>query len=279
MTIQWFPGHMAKAKREILKQLKQIHLIVEIIDARIPFSSRNPLVDEFCQHKPRLIVLSKSDLADPKKTQQWLSYFKEKLNCYSIAINTHQKKDIGKVTRLCQSIMTDRVKLKKFQTSALMIVGIPNVGKSAFINQLAKRKIAKVENRPAVTQRQQWIPIGNRLTLLDTPGILWPSFESDSIGWRLSATGAIKKHIFSATHIVQHLTTYLSKFYPNWLSTGYSIDTPPTANDHIIQLIGQKRGCLLPGGAINEEKVLDIILQDFRSGRLGTITLETAPLD
>src|SRR5690554_6154414 len=218
MVIQWFPGHMAKARREVQEKLKLVDIIFELIDARLPLSSRNPMIDEVINQKPRLLILNKSDMADESETVKWLNYFSER-GITAIAINSLDGKGMQKVTKAAQEILAEkwqRMKAKGMKPRAIraMIVGIPNVGKSTLINRLAKKNIAKTGNTPGVTRAQQWIKVGKELELLDTPGILWPKFEDQEVGLKLALTGAIKDTIINMEDLAIYGLKFLSLHYP-----------------------------------------------------------------
>lgn len=278
MVIQWFPGHMAKARREIEERLKLVDFIIELVDARAPFSSQNPMLQEILKDKPKMIVLMKSDLADPRETEKWLHYFEEK-NIYSVPVNIKNKADIANVIQTGK--LLGQSKLQQLAAKGInprraraMIIGIPNVGKSTLINQLANRKIAKTGDRPGVTKHQLWIKVKNEFDLLDTPGILWPKFEDQNVGYRLAALGTIKDHLVSMQDIVAHVIVYLQEHYPSMLEDRYDISPDMDDMWDIFERIGKKRGALESGGQVNFDKVSDIVIKDLRSGRLGRISLE-----
>ncbi|UCZ51742.1 ribosome biogenesis GTPase YlqF [Bacillus shivajii] len=279
MTIQWYPGHMAKARREATEKIKLIDVVIELLDARIPLSSRNPVIDEIAGEKPRLIILNKSDLADPAKTDQWISYFENE--GHSVVVVDSQKgkgiKSISEKVQLLAKPITDKMIAKGMNPRAIraLILGIPNVGKSTLINRLANKKIAKIGDKPGVTKAQQWIKVGKEMELLDTPGILWPKFEDQAVGYRLALTGAIKEEIFDFQDTTVFLLRYLSKEYPRKLEERYGITHIPEDIVDLFDVIGKKRGCLVSGGHIDYDRVSEIVFRDFRTGKLGTITLET----
>lgn len=278
MSIQWFPGHMAKARREVEEKLKLIDIIIEIVDARIPLSSRNPIIDELSEKKPRLILLNKVDLADPKITDKWRNYFLEK-DLEVLVINAQSGDGIDRISTIVQKLakpITDKMKAKGMNPRPIrtLILGIPNVGKSTVINRLAKRKIAKIGDKPGITKRQQWIKVGKEMELLDTPGILWPKFEDQAVGYRLALTGAIKEELLDFQDITVFLIRYLSSHYPEKLKERYGLNE---ISDDIVQIfdhIGKKRGCLMSGGMIDYDRVAEIIFREFRTGKLGKISLE-----
>lgn len=279
MTIQWFPGHMAKAKREVEEKLKLVDFIMELVDARAPLSSQNPMLNHVIQKKTKMIVLMKKDLADPMVTDKWLSYFKEQ-DIPAIAVDVSNKNDIQKVIQLAKELGQQKMDklLKKGirpRAARAMIVGIPNVGKSTLINRLANKKIAKTGDRPGVTKQQLWIKVKKDFELLDTPGILWPKFEDQSVGYRLAAIGTIKDQLLSLQDIVVFVIEYMNKYYPDLLQNRYDI---PAEHKNILEIfnaIGKRRGALQSGGEVDYDKVSEIVIRDLRTGRLGKITLET----
>ncbi|SHF51116.1 ribosome biogenesis GTPase YlqF [Ornithinibacillus halophilus] len=278
MTIQWFPGHMAKARREVEEKLKLVDFVMELVDARAPLSSQNPMLQQVLQQKTKMIVLMKKDLADQKATDMWLNYF-EKEGITAIAIDVNDKADIKRVIQLAKELGQEKMeKLKKKgiqpRAARAMIVGIPNVGKSTLINRLANKKIAKTGDRPGVTKQQLWIKVKKDFELLDTPGILWPKFEDELVGYRLAAIGTIKDQLLSLQDIVAFAINYLKEHYPNTIEERYQVDENMDDMWDIFVSIGKKRGALESGGNVNFDKVSDIVLQDLRSGRLGKITLE-----
>lgn len=284
MTIQWFPGHMTRAKRQIQAKLKLIDIAIELLDARVPLSSRNPMVDEILSGKPRLIVLNKSDLADPKVTEQWIEYFKYEGH-ETVAVDSSTGTRIGDIPMKAKEILKEKIdrQLSKGMNPRAMrglIVGIPNVGKSTLINRLAGRNIAITGDRPGVTKGQQWIKTNYEMDLLDTPGILWPKFEDDLVGFRLAMTGAIREQILNVEDIAFFAVRELAERYWPALKERFELDTPPTDptdSDEIVRImedIGRRRGCLVSGGHVNLEKASGIILRELRAGKLGRITLE-----
>ncbi|GGE42009.1 ribosome biogenesis GTPase A [Pullulanibacillus camelliae] len=280
MPIQWYPGHMAKAKREMIEKMKQIDVVIELVDARIPESSRNPLVDEIAGQKPRLVILNKSDLADSKRTEKWQNYYQQK-GFSTIAVNSQTGAGTDKLAASVSQLTYERRKrlIDKGvnpRADRALILGIPNVGKSTLINRLANKKIAKIGDRPGITKTQQWIKVGNSLQLLDTPGILWPKFEDQIVGLRLAATGAIKDEVIDYEEIATYILRYLVQNYPDALISRYGL----SGDLHALELvglydeIGKKRGCLMSGGLIDYDKTAEIIVRDFRSQKLGRVTLE-----
>ncbi|WP_080846466.1 ribosome biogenesis GTPase YlqF [Cytobacillus gottheilii] len=278
MTIQWFPGHMAKARRQVTEKLKLVDIIFELVDARIPYSSRNPMIDEIIQHKPRLVLLNKADMADPHATKQWIEYFKGK-GIKAIAINSQAGQGMKDITAAAQEILQekfDRLKAKGVKPRAIraMIVGIPNAGKSTLINRLAKKNIAKTGNMPGVTKAQQWIKVGKELELLDTPGILWPKFEDQHVGLKLALTGAIKDTILNLQDITVYALRFFSEKYPAKLKERFSLEQIPEDIVELFDEIGRRRGCLMGGGAVDYDKVTELVIREFRSEKFGKISLE-----
>ncbi|CAH0346963.1 ribosome biogenesis GTPase YlqF [Bacillus sp. CECT 9360] len=279
MTIQWFPGHMAKARRQVTEKLKLIDIVYELVDARIPLASRNPMIDEIIQHKPRIILLNKSDMADPAKTKQWLDYYKGQ-GKMAIAINSQAGDGLNKITAASKELLKekfDRMRAKGINPRAIraMIVGIPNAGKSTLINRLAKRNIAKTGNTPGVTKAQQWIKVGKELELLDTPGILWPKFEDQEVGTKLALTGAIKDTLLNLHDISLYGLRYLEKEYPERLKKRYNLDEIPEETVELFDKIGSFRGCLMGGGMVDYDKTAELVVREIRSEKFGPLSFET----
>ena len=288
MNINWYPGHMAKTKRQIIDDMKLVDVVIELLDARIPKSSQNPDIQGMVKNKKRIVILNKSDLADEKETKKWIEYFKKK-NILAIDVDSNQGKGIKQVSQAIEKIMEDELKIQNSKgrirkTIRVMIVGIPNVGKSSFINRISKKTTMTVGNKPGVTRQKQWIRIGNQIELLDTPGVLWPKFESEEVGLNLAYTGSIKEEILEKTEITYNLLKFLDENYSSDLYVKYKISEQeideikdnPQYTLELMYLIGKKRGALISGGNIDEEKVAKIILDDFKNGRIGKITLEKA---
>jgi ribosome biogenesis GTPase A len=277
MTIQWFPGHMAKAKREVAEKLKLVDFVIELVDARAPMSSQNPMLHNTLQEKPKMMVLMKKDLADTQVTTEWIEHFKEQ-GIPAVAIEANHKQDVQKVVQLAKELgkeKMDKLKAKGIRprASRAMIIGIPNVGKSTLINRLANKKMAKTGDKPGVTTKQQWIKVKKEFELLDTPGILWPKFEEEEVGYRLAAIGTIKDQILPKEDVAAYVLHFLHQSYPERLKERFSLENVDDMME-AFETIGKKRGCLESGGRINFEKVSDIILQDLRTGKLGMVTLE-----
>jgi len=278
MNIQWYPGHMTKTRRQIEADLKLVDAVCEIVDARIPFSSRNPDIDSICGSKPRIIILNRMDLADPNATKDWKEYFKSK-GFFAIATDCKSRKGISEFQPAVRAALKEKLERNaaKGMNKALkvMIVGIPNVGKSTLINQIAGRKGAKAENRPGVTRGKQWVTVDNSLLLLDTPGILWPKFEDSDVGMKLAYTGAVKENVIDAEELACHLLELLNRYYPQTLKERYSLDaTMETPGYELLELAGKRRGYLLARGEINTERMAKVLLDEYRAGKLGKITFE-----
>lgn len=278
MTIQWFPGHMAKARRQVTEKLKLVDIIFELVDARIPQSSRNPMIDEIIQHKPRLVLLNKADMADKEITKEWVRSF-DKQGIKSLAINSHAgigMKEIVTASKIILKEKFDRMEAKGVKPRAIraMIVGIPNVGKSTLINRLAKKNIAKTGNTPGVTKAQQWIKVGKELELLDTPGILWPKFEDQEVGYKLALTGAIKDTILNLQDISVYGLRFLEREYPERLKERYGFEVIPEDLVKLFDGIGKRRGSLMTKGEIDYDKVAELVIRDIRSEHLGPLSLE-----
>lgn len=277
-SIQWFPGHMTKTRRMIQSSLSLVDGVVEVLDARIPFSSRNPEMDKLVKDKPRMLLLNKSDMADDSSTEKWIDYYKSK---GFTVLKTDCKSGNGlkgflpavKGNMLKQLIEKRRGKGIEGAPIRLIIVGIPNVGKSSFINRMAKSKKAKVEDRPGVTRNKQWIKFGGNVELLDMPGVLWPKFEDQGVARKLAFTGAVKDDILDIEALAAFLLENLSVNYPEAVSERYKIDKSGDGFELLSEL-GRKRGMLVSGGEVNTERAAVTLLDEFRSGKLGKITLE-----
>lgn len=278
MTIQWYPGHMTKTRRQIEADLKQVDAVCEIVDARIPASSRNPDIDTICGNKPRIIVLNRMDLADPDATKQWLSYFREK-GMAAVATDCKSRRGIADFQPAVRSVLKDKIERNAAKGMnrpvRVMVVGIPNVGKSTLINQISGRKGAKAENRPGVTRGKQWVTVDNGLLLLDTPGILWPKFEDPNVGMMLAYTGAVKENVIDTEELACRLAELLHKYYPQTLRDRYGLEIAEELPGYmLIEEMGRKRGYLLARGEINIERMAKVLLDEYRSGKLGCFTLE-----
>ena len=288
--IQWYPGHMAKTRRQIIDDLKLIDVVIELLDSRIPIASRNPDIAEITKNKDRIIVLNKCDLSDKKENEKWIKYFKEN-GLIAIECDSNSGRGINEVLRAIE-----KIKEKEMQEYAdkgrtgrkirAMILGIPNVGKSSFINRVSKTNRLEVGNKPGVTKKKQWIRLNEKIELLDTPGVLWPKFESTEVSLNLAYTGSIKDDILEKTEIAYQLLKYMLENYKETISERYKmtiehidevLNQPQPENYNIYEImqeIGKKRGAIVSGGQVDDEKVARIILEDFRSGKLGKITLE-----
>ena len=280
MTIQWFPGHMAKAKREVQEKLKLIDIVFELLDARIPMSSRNPMINEILGNKPRIVLLNKADMADEAITQQWIAYFQQQ-KLRALAIDAQSGSVIKHIVAASKEMLKDKFAklaangIKNPRPMRALIVGIPNVGKSTLINRLAGRNIAKTGDKPGVTKAQQWIKVGKEMELLDTPGILWPKFEDEEVGLKLATTGAIKDTILNLQDVAVYALHFLKQHYPERLKERYSLDDIPEEIVALFDAIGKRRGCLVSGGAVDYDKVSEIVLHDIRTEKLGIISFET----
>lgn len=277
MDYQWFPGHMTKAMRQMKEDIKLIDLIIELLDARIPLSSRNPEIDNFGQNKARLVLLNKADLADEKQNSKWIEYFKKK-GIVALKINSKNKQGIKEINNAVNIACKEKIErnLKrgiKNRPIRAMVVGIPNVGKSTFINAYAGKNCAKTGNKPGVTKGKQWIRLNKNLELLDTPGVLWPKFDDQKIGMHLAFIGSMNDNILDVSELAFQLIKLLENLYPNAIKDRYSIE----GDDNILQImyqIAEVRGCKLKGNQPDLDKTSKIVLDDFRSGKLGRITLD-----
>lgn len=277
IDIQWYPGHMTKAKRSMQEDIKLIDIVIELLDARVPFSSKNPDIDELARNKFRLLVLNKADLADEKMTAEWESFYKEK--GYAVTkMDSRNTKALSSVTGIVKEVCkekTERDRKRGILNRPIraMIVGIPNVGKSTFINSYARKACTRVGNKPGVTKGKQWIRISKEIELLDTPGILWPKFEDWQVGVRLAMIGSVNDDILSKTEIAFQMIDYFQNNYCNILTDRYTINGYLTGIE-TLTAIAEKRQCRLKGNEPDIEKAASILLDDFRAGRLGRITLE-----
>lgn len=291
MNINWYPGHMAKTKRQIQEDLKLINVVVELLDSRIPISSRNPDINSIVKGKKKIIVLNKSDLADEKETIKWVEYFKAQ-KIPAVITDANSGKGIKDVIKQAEIIMKDELDKREAKGRTgrkirIMILGIPNVGKSSFINRLANKNSLEVGNKPGVTRKKQWIKISNSIELLDTPGVLWPKFESDEVALNLAYTGTIKDDVLEKTDVAFYFLKYMLENEIDKLVARYNLSKKELLNSlenqtrpeneiiyDIMLQIGKLRGAVVSGGNIDDVKTANIILEDFRSGKLGRITLE-----
>lgn len=279
MNIQWYPGHMTKTRRKMEEDLKLVDAVCELLDARIPISSRNPDIDAICGGKPRMVILNRIDLADPDATAKWSEYYKAR-GLTVLRTDCKSRRGIDRFLPAVRELLEE--KLRRYQERGfvnkplkLMIVGIPNVGKSTFINQVSGRKGARAENRPGVTRGKQWVTVDKGLLLLDTPGILWPKFDDEEVGRRLAYTGAVKDDILDVETLACHLIALLWRRYPEALRQRYKIDLAEDAPGwELLTEAGRKRGFLLSKGEIDTERMARILLEEFRSCRIGRFTLE-----
>lgn len=273
MAINWYPGHMHKAKKEIREVIPKMDLIIEVLDARLPFSSENPMVASLRKDTPCIKILNKSDLANPAVTQQWVDHINRTSGMKAIAVNLKQPDKIRSILDMAPTMVPDR-NLEVSQLKAI-ILGIPNVGKSTTINILASRTVAKTGNEPAVTKQQQRIKLPNNIVLLDTPGFLWPKLEPEDCGYRLAISGAIKSTVIEFEDVAVYLAEFMMQHYPDALLQRYQLKDIPQTGIELFDRIGQRRGCMRKGGIANTYKVAEILINEFRDGQLGRITLET----
>lgn len=280
-TIQWFPGHMTKTKRQIQSSLKLVDAVAEIIDARIPVSSRNPDLAKLVQNKPRVILLNKCDMANQTATKMWIDYFK-KQNLVAIPVDCKSGRGLDKFAPAVNTVMSHRIARLKEKgmvnpTIRIMIVGIPNVGKSSFINKMVKKNRAKVEDRPGVTRGNQWYTIAKNLEMLDTPGVLWPKFDDKTVGEHLAFTGAVKDQILDIELLAVRLLDFIKELKPADFITRFKLENEDIENIdsyELLKMIGKKRGMLVSGGEIDTERAAIMLLDEFRSAKLGRITVE-----
>ncbi|WHH59428.1 ribosome biogenesis GTPase YlqF [Petroclostridium sp. X23] len=279
MNIQWYPGHMAKTRRIMQESLKLVDIVIELVDARLPLSSRNPDIDNIVGNKPRLMVMNKSDIADPTLNKAWMAWF-NKNNINVILADSITGKGLNQISDYCREILKEKIERETSKGMVnraikLMVVGIPNVGKSSFINKLAGRASAKTGDRPGVTRGQQWIRLKSGFELLDTPGILWPKFEDVQIGRKLAYTGAIKDEIMDIEELTCSLLEFLRNNYPEKLKERYKLNEISDLSGYeLLTNIGKKRGCIVSGGEIDTFRAAGIILDEFRGAKIGSMTLE-----
>lgn len=280
MELQWFPGHMAKTRRLIADNLKLVDVVIELLDARLPLSSRNPEIDSIVGSKPRIAVLNKCDIADPEANKKWVSYFSDK-GLTAFLADSRSGKGFSALSPAIDLVLKEKIERDKKRgiqkhSVKMMVVGIPNVGKSSFINRLSARSAAKTGDRPGITTAKQWIRISGKYELLDTPGILWPKFESAEVARRIAFTGGIKDEIIDIEELAFYLVSFLKESYPSKLSERYSLSGDALAAEpwDLVEKIGRKRGCIISGGEIDTFRASSLILDDFRSAKIGNITLE-----
>ena len=292
MNIQWYPGHMTKTRRMIAEQIKNVDAVCEILDARIPLSSRNPDVDQLTAGKPRLVILNRADQADAAATRRWADWFRRQ-GWAVLETDARSGAGAARFAPAVRELLADKLaawaeKGQAGRVVRVMILGIPNVGKSTFINRIAGRKTAKAEDRPGVTRSKQWVPIDKGLELLDTPGILWPKFEDQSVGLNLAFTGAVKDDVLDVETLGCYLMTYLGERYPAALKAGYKLPALPGRQEgeddvaygyRLLEAAGKRRGFLVSGGEVDTERMARILLDEFRGGKLGRFTLEEPPED
>lgn len=278
MNYQWYPGHMTKAVRQMQEDVKLIDLIIELVDARVPYSSKNPDIDEIGKNKSRVILLNKSDLADPIVNSKWKEYYSSK-GYKVLEIDARNKTTLKGIINLVRDACKEKIERDKKRgilnrPIRAMVVGIPNVGKSTFINSYASKACAKTGNKPGVTKGKQWIRLSKELELLDTPGILWPKFENNTVGERLAMIGSINDDIIDKSELALSMIDFLRSKYDNSLCERYGIEYNSEKSVEILEMIASKRGCLIKGGEIDYLKASSLLIDDFRSGRLGRITLD-----
>jgi ribosome biogenesis GTPase A len=281
LTIQWFPGHMAKARREVTEKLKLVDVIFELVDARVPYSSRNPMIDEIIQHKPRIVLLNKADMADKAVTEEWLRYYRER-GIKALAINSHAGTGLKPIVQEAKVLLKDKIDRlisKGVNPRAIraMIVGIPNAGKSTLINRLAGKNIAQTGNRPGVTKAQQWIKVGKELELLDTPGILWPKFEDQEVGTKLAVTGAIKDTLLNLQELALYSLRFLEKHYPERLQERYKLTKLPEEIVELFDHIGDVRQCRMSGGYVDYDKVAELVIREIDQKNWGLYPSSALP--
>ncbi|MCD8239421.1 MAG: ribosome biogenesis GTPase YlqF [Clostridiales bacterium] len=280
MDIQWYPGHMTKTRRMMEENISLVDIVCELVDARLPLSSKNPDIDKLAANKKRIIILNKSDLADPSKTKLWQEYFKEK-GFYVITADSKKGEGIKEFYPACRLLMKEKIERLKARgrimvPSRVMIAGIPNVGKSTLINKILGRNMTKVGDKPGVTRSKQWVKIKKDLELLDTPGILWPKFDDKEAGLRLAFTGAVNDDILDMPELAAEFISRIIKLYPGCLEKRYSVSEEGTPNDILLN-IGKNRGFLTKGGEVDPLRTSAVLFDEFRGGRLGRITLEAPP--
>ena len=277
MQFQWYPGHMTKAKRQMQEDIKLIDLVIELVDARIPLSSRNPDIDELGKNKARLIIMNKSDLSDENQNKEWAAYFK-KMGCYVVGLDARTKTGMKTVTNVVMEACKEKIERDRRRgilnrPVRAMVVGIPNVGKSTFINSYAGKACAKTGNKPGVTKGKQWIRLNKQVELLDTPGILWPKFEDQTVGQHLAFIGSIKDELIQSVDLALDLIEFLIPEYPGVLAEHYQVQEGSDSVE-VLKELAENRGCIQKGNELNYDKAAFLLLDDFRNGRLGNLTIE-----
>lgn len=278
MHIQWYPGHMAKARKLVQQNMKLVDVVIELLDARIPASSRNPDIDRILGDKPRVVTLNKSDLADPEKNKLWIDFFQSR-GVPAVAVDAQRGTGVGRLVELAERQASPEIKKymakgRRSRMARCMVVGVPNVGKSMLINRLAGKKAVRTANRPGVTRGEQWIKLSGKLELLDTPGILWPKFEDPDTAFKLAATGAIKEDIYQPEEIGDKLVCWLTETAPGLLAKQYKLNISAGDSWELMAAIGAARGFYFSGGRVDAKKTAVLIIKDFREGRLGKHTLD-----
>lgn len=281
-TIQWYPGHMTKARRAMEADLKLVDAVCELLDARIPYASRNPDIDALCRNKPRLVILNRADMADPAMTRRWSEAFRAR-GLMTLETDSKSRRGISRFGPAVRELLSGKLaqysaKGQVGRTLRVMVVGIPNVGKSTLINAVSGRKGARAENRPGVTRGKQWVTVDQGLELLDTPGILWPRFEDMQVGRHLAYTGAVKEQVVDQEELAAGLMSLLAERYPAVLAERYGIDCAGRSPWELLEAAGRRRGFLVSGGEVDLERSCRMILEEFRNGKLGRFTLETPQL-
>jgi len=272
MTINWFPGHMNKARREIAAAMRQTDVVIEVLDARLPASSRNPLLRELRGDKPCITLLNRDDLADPATTARWKQTLEREPGVRVVAITAGERVQVKRLPSLCRDLVPTRGVAGR--PIRAMVIGIPNVGKSTLINSLKGRAVADVGNKPAVTKRRQSVQIGKFIVVADTPGVLWPKIDNEADGYRLAASGAIGDRAMDSVQVALFAVQFLARAYPERLRDRFDLETPAAAPPELLEAIGRRRGCLVRGGEIDLYKAADALLHDLRTGRLGRISFE-----
>ena len=281
MVVQWFPGHMAKTRKLITESLKLVDVVIELVDARLPLSSRNPEIDRIVGNKPRVLILNKSDIADSVANEKWIRFFEKRGICV-IAADSLSGKGLKNLDAAIEKVLADKLAREKEKgmmrrATKMLVVGIPNVGKSSFINRLSGRAAAKVGDRPGVTTAKQWIRTTGKYELLDTPGILWPKFEDPEVGKRIAFTGGIKDEIMDVEELAFYLIGFLRENYTDMLFSRFKIECDEAENIddfELLELIGRKRGCIVSGGNVDTLRAANLVLDEFRAAKIGRITLE-----